>query len=119
MRKAWLVGNKKDYAALQELRNWSETASSDGGRDAQKNFLAYAQHLLRENFIYNFHKPELNYMTLEEQRFSANFSPFVNERNVEQLMEEFALAERHIEQNVNSKIVLFDLVLKVIVLLKM
>ena len=57
-------------------------------------------------------------MTEEEQAFSKNFSPFVNQRNVEALSAEFALAERHIEQNVNSKIVLFDLMLKVIVLLK-
>ncbi|MPN26861.1 hypothetical protein SDC9_174287 [bioreactor metagenome] len=33
-------------------------------------------------------------------------------------MLEFALAERHIEQNVNAKMVFFDLVLKIIMLLK-
>ena len=33
-------------------------------------------------------------------------------------MTEFALAERHIEQNINAKMVFFDLVLKVIMLLK-
>jgi DNA polymerase-3 subunit delta' len=34
------------------------------------------------------------------------------------IMKEFALAERHIEQNVNAKMVFFDLVLKIIMLLK-
>jgi len=33
-------------------------------------------------------------------------------------MIEFALAERQIEQNVNAKMVFFDLVLKIIMLLK-
>jgi len=37
---------------------------------------------------------------------------------VEDIMSEFALAERHIEQNVNAKMVFFDLTLKIIMLLK-
>ena len=57
-------------------------------------------------------------MTDYESKFSANFSPYINERNVEDLVAEFALAERHIEQNTNAKMVFFDLVLKIIMLLK-
>ena len=48
---------------------------------------------------------ELNYMNLDEASFSVKFSPFVNERNVIDLMEELAKAERHITQNVNAKMV--------------
>ncbi|MEI6753838.1 MAG: DNA polymerase III subunit [Paludibacter sp.] len=119
MRLAWQVGNKKDHASLKTLRKWSEDmASSAIGRERQKNFLSYAQRMTRENFIRNVQQQELNYMTTPEAEFSTRFSPFINERNVEDLMSEFALAERQIEQNVNAKMIFFDLVLKVIMLLK-
>ena len=119
MRLAWQVGNKKDHASLKTLRKWSdEMAMASMGRERQKNFLSYAQRMTRENFIRNMKQPELNYLTSLEAEFSHKFSPFINERNVEDLMAEFALAERQIEQNVNAKMIFFDLVLKVIMLLK-
>ena len=93
-------------------------ASAAIGRERQKAFLNYAQRMTRENFIRNLQQPDLNYQTTYEADFSQKFSPFINERNVEDLMAEFALAERHIEQNVNAKMVFFDLVLKIIMLLK-
>ena len=88
------------------------------GRERQKHFLEYCQHMIRENFIYNFHRAEMNYMTTEEEQFSARFSPFVNERNVIGIMEEMAKAQTHVEGNVNAKIIFFDFALKMIVLLK-
>ena len=119
MRLAWQVGNRKDHSSLKILKKWSDDmASALVGRERQKNFLAYAQRLTRENFILNLKEPELNYLTSYEADFSRKFSPFIHERNVEDLMLEFALAERHIEQNVNAKMVFFDLVLKIIMLLK-
>lgn len=119
MRLAWQVGNRKDHASLKTLKKWSEEMAAAGvGRERQKNFLSYAQHMTRENFILNLQQPDMNYLTSYETDFSRKFSPFINERNVEDIMKEFALAERHIEQNVNAKMVFFDLVLKVIMLLK-
>ncbi|MDD3079622.1 MAG: DNA polymerase III subunit [Paludibacter sp.] len=119
MRLAWQVGNRKDHASLKTLKKWSDDmAASSVGRERQKNFLVYSQRMIRENYIHNLQNPDLNYMTNYESDFSLKFSPFINERNVEDLMSEFALAERHIEQNVNAKMVFFDLVLKVIMLLK-
>lgn len=119
MRLAWMVGNKKDHASLKTLRKWSdEMAASSIGRERQKVFLSYSQRMIRENFIFNLQQSDLNYLTTYESDFSLKFSPFINEKNVEDLMIEFALAERHIEQNVNAKMVFFDLVLKIIMLLK-
>jgi len=119
MRLAWQVGNKKDHTSLKTLRKWSdEMALASMGRERQKNFLSYAQRMTRENFIRNLQQPDLNYQTAQEANFSYKFSPFINERNIEDLMAEFALAERQIEQNVNAKMIFFDLVLKVIMLLK-
>jgi DNA polymerase-3 subunit delta' len=57
-------------------------------------------------------------MTAEEQNFSTRFAPFINERNVIGIMEELSLAQQHVEQNVNSKMVFFDFALKMIMLLK-
>ncbi len=88
------------------------------GREWQKNFLSYAQHLIRENFVYLLNSKEINYMNTAESGFSVKFSTYVNERNVIELMEELELAERHIEQNVNPKMIFLDLSMKIAVLLK-
>jgi DNA polymerase-3 subunit delta' len=88
------------------------------GRERQKNFLAYCQHLIRENFMYRFQSPELNYMNKPEADFALKFAPFVNERNVFELVEELTKAEQHIIQNVNAKMVFFDLALRITVLIR-
>jgi DNA polymerase-3 subunit delta' len=102
---------------LKDLKLWSESIAG-GGREWQKRFLAYCQRMIRENFISNFHIPELNYMTEQEQQFSVRFAPYVNENNIIGLMEVLSDAQRDIEQNVNSKMVFFDLSLKTIMLMK-
>ncbi|MCK9160844.1 MAG: DNA polymerase III subunit [Bacteroidaceae bacterium] len=102
---------------IKPLKQWSD-AMAGLGRERQKNFLEYSQQLIRENFIYNFKSQTMNYMTLKETNFSKNFARFINEGNVSEIMFELSEAQRHIEQNVNSKMVFFDFSLKMIVLLK-
>jgi len=118
MRNAWLVGVKKNYEALQRLNEWSLNLAKDSSRERQCAFLQFAQRLIRENFIYNYGEPSLNYETSDEQQFSVKFAPFINERNIEQLTEQFARAEAQIMQNANARMVLFDLCLQCIVLIK-
>ncbi|MCF0160708.1 MAG: DNA polymerase III subunit delta [Bacteroidaceae bacterium] len=101
---------------VREMKQWSEQVAS-WGRERQKNFLAYCQQLVRENFIYNFHDERLNYMNEAEDQFAVKFARFINERNVMGIMDELTEAQRHIEQNVNAKMVFFDFALKIIVLL--
>ncbi len=101
---------------VREMKQWSETVASLG-RERQKHFLTYCQRMIRENFILNFRNPSLTYLDTEENQFSSRFSPFINERNVIGIMEELSEAQRHIEQNVNAKMVFFDFSLKMIVLL--
>lgn len=109
---------RRSYARkLFDMKDWSDEMATLG-RERQKNFLQYAQQLIRENFIMNFHNPQLNYMSADEQNFSARFSPFVNHANVEGIMDELATAEGDIAGNVNAKMVFFDLALKLIMLLK-
>ncbi len=88
------------------------------GREKQKNYLDYCQRLVRENFVYRFRAPELNYMNREEAAFAVKFSPYVNERNVMDLMDELEKAGLHISQNVNPKMVFFDLALRITVLIR-
>lgn len=88
------------------------------GRERQKNYLVYAQRMVREYFVKNLQHPEMVYLNKEEADFGVRFSPFINERNIIDFMEELALAERHIEQNVNAKMVFFDLCLKITMLIK-
>ncbi|MBR6370916.1 MAG: DNA polymerase III subunit delta' [Bacteroidaceae bacterium] len=102
---------------LKELKSWSENMAA-GGREWQKRFLEYCQRMIRENFICNFHEPELNYMTEREEQFSIRFAPYVNEKNIIGLMNVISDAQRDIEQNVNSKMIFFDLSLKIIMLMK-
>ena len=102
---------------IKEMKQWSEQVAGMG-RERQKSFLEYGQRMIRENFIFNLHNPNLSYMTLNEQNFATRFAPFINERNVMGLMDELSEAQRHIQQNVNAKMVFFDFSLKMIVLLK-
>ena len=102
---------------VRGMKDMADTLASIG-RERQKNFLAYCQHMIRENFVYHIQIPELTYMSTDEANFSTKFAPFINERNVAELMEELAKAERHITQNVNAKMVFFDLALRITVLIK-
>lgn len=102
---------------IKDMHQWADQVAS-WGRERQKNFMEYCQRLVRENFISNFHRKELNYMSRREADFSVKFGRFINERNVIGMMEELSLAQRDIEQNVNAKMVFFDFALKTIMLLK-
>jgi DNA polymerase-3 subunit delta' len=87
------------------------------GREKQKRFFTYFLHMLRENFMYNFHQQELCYMTQAEEDFARNFARFINEANILPISELASRALRDIGQNANAKIVFFDFALKMIVLL--
>lgn len=102
---------------VADLREWSATLSGLG-RDKEMKFYSYAIRLMRENFIYNFKLPQLNYLSSTEAKFSTNFARFINERNVEKLVEVFDKARTDIAGNANGKIVNFDVAVKVILLLK-
>ena len=101
---------------IREMKQWSETLAAMG-RERQKSFLHYTQRMLRENFIYNFRDPNLNRMDETEKNFATRFAPYINEGNVIDIMNEISEAQKHIEQNVNARMVFFDFSLKMIVLL--
>jgi DNA polymerase-3 subunit delta' len=106
MRFAW----KRDIISL--IR-WSEEMAVTG-REAQKNFLSFSLRLLRENLMLSLDqlKNDLVYLAGEEASFSRNFHPFINQKNIYPLTDEFNLAFSHVEANGNAKIIFLDLALK-------
>lgn len=87
-------------------------------REAIIDFLAYCSRQIRENFVANLHRADLNLMTDKEAAFSHNFARFVNERNVIEIDNAITQAITDIRGNANAKIVLFDFTITIILLLK-
>lgn len=102
---------------IKDLREWSSDLTALG-RERELSFYEYAIRLIRENFIFNFNTPDLNYMNRKETGFSTNFARFITERNVEKLIEVFDKARIDIAGNANGKVVNLDVAIKVILLLK-
>ena len=100
-----------------ELRNLSEKFNGFG-REKSMRLLRYFSRLVRENFIYNMKISTLTAMTKEEEQFSMKFSPFINHRNVEKISEEIDRAITDIGRNGNQKIIWFDFMLRLMVLLR-
>ena len=101
---------------VNELKRWSDSMAGMG-REKQKRFLLYFVRMVRENFVYNFQREDLCYMTQGEEDFAKNFARFINEANVIPITELANRALRDIGQNANAKIVFFDMALQMIMLL--
>jgi DNA polymerase-3 subunit delta' len=99
-----------------EINAWVDQVAGMG-RERQKQLIDYSLRLLRENFMLHMDQESLNYMSGQEKTFALKFSPFIHEKNVFSLVEEFGLAGNHIEANGNPRIILMDLSIKVIRLL--
>ena len=88
-------------------------------RDVQKNMLVYALRLMREAFLLNMKKPELVRLNSKEEEFAKNFNKFVNSKNIELINNELNKSIYHIDRNVNSSVLFFDMSLKFNQYLKM
>lgn len=95
-----------------DLVTWTEEVASLG-RERQKQFLSYAQHMIRQCLLLNNQSSNLARINSEEQDFLKNFSPFIHDSNIFQLTEEINTAYHHIERNANPKILFMDLSTKV------
>lgn len=102
---------------MQGLKAWSEDIA-EYKREKSQRFLNYAARMVRENYIYNLHIGALNYETQEESQFSKNFARFITEENVERMLKLFSDAARDIRGNANAKIVLFDIAVRITILIK-
>lgn len=102
---------------IREMKRWSEQVATLG-RENQKRLLDYCQRMIRENFIMNFKYDEMLSLSDAEKEFSKRFSPYVNENNIFGIVEELSEAQRHVEHNINAKMVFFDMSLRMIVWIK-
>lgn len=102
---------------VRDLYRWAEQVAG-WTRAEQRNLLQYFQSLIRENFMYNFRQPSLNYMKEEEAQFAVKFARFINERNIIPMYEQLSTAQRDIAQNTNPRMVFFDLALQITLLLR-
>ncbi len=100
-----------------DLFKWVDQVAGIG-REKQKSLLSYLLNSLRENFIYNLKNRELTFMSDQEEEFSKRFSPFINERNIQELTEVFELAFAHIGMNGNPRIIFTDVTFKIVKLIR-
>ncbi len=100
-----------------DLFKWANQLATIG-REKQKSLLNYFLIILRENFIYNLKNRELTFMNDFEMEFSSRFSPFINERNIQELTDVFEMAFTHIGMNGNPKIIFTDMAFKITKLIR-
>ncbi|MBW8326730.1 MAG: DNA polymerase III subunit delta' [Prolixibacteraceae bacterium] len=100
-----------------DLFKWVDQVAGVG-REKQKSLLNYFLIILRENFIYNLKNRELTFMSDQEEEFSKRFSPFINERNIQELTEVFETAFAHIGMNGNPRIIFTDVSFKIVKLIR-
>lgn len=112
-RELMLYVFQKDLIRLKEFAN--QAADS---RERTLEFLNYSCNITREAFIANLCNPQLCYRSNEEELFTEKFKKFVNESNVERIIENLTLAYRDIERNANIKLTMFDLGLQLFTLIK-
>ena len=110
MRLAWT-------RKVKELRLWSNQIA-ELGREKSMRFYDYCARMVRENFILNIGKTDLNSLSREEMEFSRRFAPYINVYNVEDIFRLLTEARNDVAQNVNGKIIAFDLAIKMILLIK-
>ncbi|NTV84617.1 MAG: DNA polymerase III subunit delta', partial [Bacteroidales bacterium] len=87
------------------------------GREKQKNFLAYAERIIRNALLINYKNPHLTRLNPEEKDFLAKFGKFINHTNIPAFTEELEKAQFHIERNANPSILFMDLSMTITVLL--
>lgn len=100
---------KMNLKAISELTQ----ELSDTSREQQKLFLQNGLHILRECLMINYADRTMIRFEGEDLEAFRKFSPFVNQHNSEQFVEEFNKAHFHLERNANFKILFADLSLKV------
>ena len=88
------------------------------GRDKQKSFFEAALRLVREYFVFNLKKMQMIYLNHEEMEWGKNFAPFINEKNIIPISQEFEMGIKHIGLNGNPRIIFLDTALRMVRLIK-
>lgn len=102
---------------ILKISSWLDSISAMG-RKYQKIFLSYVIKMVRECLVFNFADKSLLKTSEKELMFISKFAPFINGDNSVLIVEELEKAIQSINRNANSKILLFDLSLKMAKFLK-
>ncbi len=100
-----------------ELIGWAEEAAQLT-REQQRSLLRDSARLLRESFMLHAGLQEVSYLWGDELAFCSKFSPFVDTRNIEPLIDEIERAQNQISQNGNPTIVFTHFALSVSKMIK-
>lgn len=87
-----------------ELLDWADNMASLG-RENQKRFFSYTTDMLRESYMLTAGMENISYLWGGERDFCKKFAPYVNNGNIERLVEENKSALSHVSQNGNAKII--------------
>ena len=88
------------------------------GREAQKSFITYALHMVRQCIVGNYGATSLVRLTSGEAVFLSKFQKFIHHQNVVKITSLLEAAHKDITGNVNSKIVFMDLSVQIHMLLR-
>lgn len=89
----------------------------DLGREQQKQFLAYALHMLRQCIIGNYGAASAVRLRTSERGFAEKFSPYIHHGNVVDMQAELEKASRDVAGNVYGRTVFLDLSMRMMELL--
>ncbi len=82
-------------------------------RERQKSFLTFGLDIVRKSMLLNYSGDSLVRLSDMESKFVTDFSPFINEKNLDQLYQELNKSIYHIERNAKAEILFTDLSIKV------
>ncbi|MDY0253533.1 MAG: DNA polymerase III subunit delta [Tenuifilaceae bacterium] len=87
------------------------------GRENQRELISYSLRVIRESFMMNLGLNDIAYIAGEEEKFSKNFSPYINGSNVVHIYNELNKTIEHIMRYGNAQIVLTDMTMKLVKLI--
>lgn len=116
MFRKWMqICYRNDVLGMLE---WVEEIAAMG-RENQKNFLFYSLQIYRQCVMLHYSNGELVNLIGGELDFMQKFAPYVMGQNISQIHAEVNKASYHIERNGNSKLIFFNLSIKMMRLLKL
>lgn len=92
-------------------------AFHDFGREAQKQFLAYALHMVRQCIVGNYGAADAVRLRASERGFAEKFAPYIHHGNVVDMQGELEKAARDVTGNVYGRTVFLDLSMRMMELL--
>lgn len=82
-------------------------------REQQKSFLHYGLKTFRKCMLLNYSGDALVRLSDIEEKFVKDFSPYINDKNLDKLYEEINTAIYHIERNAKPEILFTDLSIRI------